>query len=174
MRNFTFILLFLFLITQCDALQVGDLSYIEVFKSGESRQVKVTLTNDTDHSEIVNFTLSDYGCNPEGQHFFESPGTFPRSNASWITLNSLREEIPANSKSDMYFTINAPNDPNLKGSYWSVLLIEPADPIQTLKDSKDGLQLFVKIRFAYHIVTNIGEGVGSPKHVMLAAGCNRK
>lgn len=161
-----FILAFLFLCFPCEALQVSNLTYFGDFAPGETKQVKITLINDQNEPQLINLNLCDYWCNSDGQHFFEPLGSQVRSNADWILLNTNRALLAPNEKSDFYFTITAPRDPFLKGSYWSVLLIEPSEPIQPLNSgSEEGLRLQVKIRYAYHIVTNLADGTPKLKIV---------
>lgn len=158
-----FVLLLTVFVLHLEALQVGGLTYFNTLQPGESKTIPITLISDKNTPEFVELKLCDYGCNSEGQHFFEEVGTQPRSNGSWINLNTLRETINPGEQKEIYFTIQVPKDKPLKGSYWSVLLIEPSNPLHTLAEAKDGIQLQVKVRYAYHIVTNIGEGIPSIK-----------
>ncbi len=151
------------LFLKCDALQVSGLSYINSLKPGETANFTVTLTSDKDTSEIVEFKLCDYWCNSEGQHYFEDIGLQIRTNAKWISLGAPREIINPGEQKNINVTINVPKNNGLLGSYWSVLLIEPNDPLHTLQENDLGFQFHVKIRYAYHIVTNIGNGSPSLK-----------
>lgn len=148
---------------ELQSLQVSGLTYLNTFKPGESAQVRISLISDRDTPEMVDFKLCDYWCNSDGQHFFEENGKQLRSNAQWIKLGSHREIVNPKETRDFYFTINVPQDNTLKGSYWSVLLIEPSDALQTLNDSENGFQLHVKIRYAFHIVSNVGQGTPTLK-----------
>lgn len=148
---------------ELQSLQVSGLTYLNTFKPGESAQVRVSLISDRDVSEMVDLKLCDYWCNSDGQHFFEDSGKQARSNASWIKLGSHREVVNPGETRDIYFTINVPQDNALKGSYWSVLLIEPSDALQTLSESEHGFQLHIKVRYAFHIVSNVGQGTPALK-----------
>lgn len=162
--NHWFLFLFpFFALGSLGALQVSGLTYLNTLKPGESAQVRVTLISDRDKPELVDMSLCDYWCNSDGQHFFEETGKQARTNADWIKLTTHREIVNPGDKRDVYLTIKVPKDESLKGSYWSVLLIEPSDPIQTLTESEQGFQLHVKVRYAFHIVTNIGTSVPSLK-----------
>ena len=146
-------------------LQVNNLSSLENLKPGEKKQIKITLTNDQDKAEQVDLKLTNYSCNSEGQHFFDEDEhdinasiKASRSNATWINIGQNRFIMEPSEKRDIYYTITAPNDSTLKGSYWSVLLIEPAGNRALQAPSDDGFSLQIKIRYAHHIVTNFGEG----------------
>lgn len=150
--------LFFLMVSSAEALMVNDLSYVGNFTPGETREVKITLTNDHDTPELVELKQYDYQTNKEGETHFPDPGTEPRSNAKWIRLSEERIRLAPKEKKDLFVTVKVPQDNNLSGSYFSALLIEPTDFIQSLEDVKSGIQLNVKVRFAFHIVTNVGEG----------------
>ncbi|MBA3817139.1 MAG: hypothetical protein H0X29_11600, partial [Parachlamydiaceae bacterium] len=123
---------------------VEELSCLEKLQTGDSKRVKITLNNDTDQAELIELKKCDYANNCDGQHFFDQVGTQARSNASWINLNTNRIHLGPREKADIYISIEVPNQKTLKGSYWSVLLIEPADLFQTIKDPQNGLTLQIK------------------------------
>lgn len=165
MYRFIVLILSLCGMTSLSALQVNGLTYLNTLKPGESTQFAITLISDKDKPEMVDLKLCDYWCYSDGQHFFEEIGSQTRTNAKWIDLGSHREVINPGERRDIYLTIKVPEDQKLNGSYWSVLLIEPSDPLQTLVESEHGFQLQVKVRYAYHIVTNVGPATPSLKVV---------
>ena len=155
--------LFLALIQGLEGLILNDLSYLGQFTPGEKREIKISLRNDKNIPELIEFKQADYRTSSNGETHFLPPGQEARSNADWISLNEHRMKLDPNGSTDLYVTIQVPANPNLSGSYFSVLLVEPTDFIQSLEDVKSGIQLNVKVRFAYHIVTNVGEGVAKLK-----------
>lgn len=142
-----------------ESLLVSELSYKGKFSPGDFRRIKISLTNEKTVPEQVHFKLVDYACNAEGEHFFKKPHSFERSNASWIHLHTNQLTLKAKEKADYFFTVKVPSDPLLQGSYWSVILIEPKDPVNTIKDQLMGFNLAIQLRFAYHLITTIDEGV---------------
>jgi hypothetical protein len=151
-------LAFASLISSCEGLLLSELSYNGNFKPGDHQQIKISLVNEKENPELINFKLCDYACNAEGEHFFEEPSSsFQRSNSQWIHLSKNRVTLQPKETSDYFLTIKIPQDPSLKGSYWSVILVEPENPINTIGDTK-GFQLNIKMRFAYHVITTINEG----------------
>lgn len=151
--------------TLTEALMVSELAHQDKLAPGESKQIKITLFNDKDQTEIVDLKLCDYSCNSQGQHFYETCEPQARSNKNWITLSSDRISLNPGDKTNVHYTVNVPRDEALKGSYWSVLLIEPTEADPPEKQSAEGYHLFVKIRFAYHIVTDVSEGIRKLKVV---------
>ena len=166
LKNLVCWLLFCFIAflcaTDCQALVVSsDLIYIGQFNPGDTTRVKITMTNNGNEPELVDLKLNDYACNCEGTHFFDPVGTQPRSNSGWIS-HTPRLTLGPGEAVDYYYSINIPSDQNLEGSYWSVLLIEPNNILQTVTSS-EGMQIQVKVRYAYHIVTNLGKGTPTLK-----------
>ncbi len=157
--------LFLLLATSspCNGLQLGGLSYLEQVNPGEQKRVKITLINDKDEEEDVDFKLCDYATHCDGEHRMEEIGTLDRTNGPWITLSSTRVRLSPKETSDFYLTIDVPKDDDLKGSYWSILLVEPNKPVQSISTEDNGFTLNVKIRYAYHIITNVNQGTAKLK-----------
>jgi hypothetical protein len=164
MEKFLFTSLFLFFLlivpSIVESLQVSNLSSIETMRPGEKKQVTIQLINDRDVSEKVSLKLVDYACNSQGEHFFnELTDNALRSNASWIRLGQEFITLAPRETRDIYYIIEVPAENLLlRGSYWSVLLIEPLDVLSSTRSTEEGLHLCIKIRYAHHIVTNVGGG----------------
>lgn len=147
-----------FLPAASQALLVSDLIYEDTLQPNMSKVARINLFNDRDRPEKIHLKLYHYSCNSEGQHFFEETSEIhPRSNASWIQLSTDYLVLAPGERQDFYYTIQVPSQIDLKGSYWSVLMIEPADEMSN-NTSQEGFKLNIKIRFAHHIVTHVGEG----------------
>ncbi len=166
MRNFlrvAILVLFVLFVPFSEALVVNSLTYNGKFDPGEMRRIEVTVTNEKDEVEQVELKLVDYWTNAEGQHFFEQSKDQQRSNVPWVKLGVNRVTLQPKESATIHYTVNVPNDPNLKGSYWSVIIFEPADPIATKERKENEFQLLVKVRYAYHIVTDIDQGESNLK-----------
>lgn len=158
-------LIFLFAPLIGQAVTLNSLSSLEKMKPGETKQIKLTLINEKDQAEQVELKLCNYSCNCEGQHFYEEASKHTRSNLSWVSTNETRLTLEAGKSRDVYLTIQVPNDSALKGSYWSIVLVEPVDSLPFNGKAEKGFRLNVKVRFAYHIVVNIDEGIATLKVV---------
>lgn len=131
---------------------------------GEVIPMKLTLGNELDDNQKYTLTLVDYSFNAQGENFFPAPGTQARSSGKWIEFTNDQVIIPPRQDLDIFYTIRIPNDPSLKGSYWSVILIEPERIIAGKPASeKNEMQINIKIRYAYQIVVNIGAGIAKLK-----------
>lgn len=158
-RIFSLFFFLIFFSLKLEGLVVNELSYFGEMQPGSQQQVKLTLHNNSKDVETIDLKLSNYSCNSEGQHFYEEESPYhSRTNISWIRLNTNRVKLLPGETTIVYYWINVPPDSNLKGSYWSVLLIEPTEASSVLNNNQEGYALKVKIRFAHHIVTTIGKG----------------
>lgn len=142
----------------CEANVRGDLTHSFASKPGENLRGKITIGNDRDQQEEVLLQINDYSFNCNGEVYFEDPGTYPRSNASWLQLHTDRVVIPPKSEVDIFYTIEVPEKITLPGSYWSVILVEPQSPVGPTMSLNQENQVCVnvKIRYANHIITTIG------------------
>lgn len=127
-----------------------------------SKTGKIDLFNDADTPVAVRLQTADYSFNANGETFFQEPETSPRSNASWIEISQDYIVIPAKGQADVFYTVHVPDDDQLIGSYWSVILIEP-DTVDTkrLKDKDSEFQLHIKVRYANLVVCNLPKGTPS-------------
>lgn len=124
---------------------------------GDQFKEKITLKNDQDKTIDVELKQVDYSFNNEGENHYLPEGTLPFSNANWVNLSSKWIRIGPHSKVDVTYTITVPENPELEGSYSSLILLEPQQPLEPLgKKKKDKPQIIVKIRYAYLIVTTVG------------------
>jgi len=157
-----FLLMNLFLPKQAVSLVVDNLSFDFQAQPGEKIEGKISLRND--ENKIINIKVyqTDYLFYANGENYYNDPGTNSRSNANWISFSPSRFSIPPQERGAIYFTINVPQDQNLKGAYWSMIMIEPVseDSFEAPFAEKDKLKFGVQIqlRYAVQIAVNIGEG----------------
>lgn len=154
--NFFLILLCALGCSKLDALIFNsELLKVLEAKPGDILSVKLTLTNEKEKPEEVHISQADYKYNSSGENFFENPDTLDRSNAKWIELETHTVLLDPGQSKDVSYTVRVPNNSQLNGSYSSVLLIEPKEPIATLNEDNN-LTLEVKVRYAHQPVVNIG------------------
>jgi len=101
---------------------------------------------------------SDYLSHCDGTNDFGEAGKAPRSNANWITLSPSRLKLAPGETQPVRYQGRAPADAKLRGSFWSLIIVEPnAAPGITPEGKPDtvtvGLQ--TTVRFAVQIVTEI-------------------
>lgn len=81
-----------------------------------------------------------------------------RSLGSWIKTNIEEKVLQSNEVYDIMYTLTVPED--RKGSFWSVIMIEGADPVK--EDVENGVKIDSKVRYAILVIGH-AEAVESPK-----------
>jgi hypothetical protein len=149
--------------------QVGitnGLTQEKVCKPGEAFQSFLTLRNYGTVPEDVRIYQTDYSFTFDGKSYYDPPGKAARSNAAWITPGHKQLTIAGSSQVDLRYAAKVPDDPNLSGTYWSVIMVEvlpkaqAAQPNAPRKEPSVGITQVM--RYAVQIVTHIGD-TGSRK-----------
>lgn len=148
----------------------GDLHRELEVLPGTTHSGTIVLENyDTKPAEVKLYQ-TDYRTESPGQNFYETPGSHPRSNAGWISISPMRFTIPAGETYSVTYVLEVPADPDLTGSYWSVLMIEAIPPESPESAEADPNQstvgIITVIRYAFGFVTHIGTtGTAQPEIV---------
>jgi len=130
-------------------------------ESGGKTTGAIVLKNSSDGPSDVKIFQTDYAFMADGKTIYDDPGNMTRSNAKWITFTPQQITIPAGETETVYFTVQAPQDKNLTGTYWSVLMVEPMPPssLEPPKSEPDKVNIGIRsvMRYAIQIVTSIGD-----------------
>ena len=129
---------------------------------GQEIPVCIPLGNDSETPMRITLKQCDYLFEADGTNHFDPLGVHPRSNGKWITLHTDQVVLNPCGTTDLFYKIRVPNDPQLKGSYWSLILIEP-DQVFLPAAQQPGMLLQIKVRYAYLIVTTFKGGKGDLK-----------
>ncbi len=138
---------------------IGSLSRTATIKPGDPFEGVVFLKNTGKEPADVRVSQSDYLFRADGTNDYGEPGKTPRSNAGWITVSPTRVKISPGETLPVRYKGRAPADPKLRGTFWSMIMIEPGSAPAITPDGKVnqvavGLQ--TAIRFAIQLVTEIG------------------
>ncbi len=134
--------------------------YISTF-SEEIEGTILIKNNEQEPNEAIIYQ-TDYLYNAEGENIFERPGTLPRSNAKWIDVSPRHIVVPANGEAYINYKIFVPQDTSLRGTYWSVIMVEPVNKSSQDNDTKDGdvkIGLNIKTRYGIRVINSM-EGAG--------------
>ncbi|WP_034336264.1 hypothetical protein [Deinococcus misasensis] len=130
----------------------GNLIHTHNATAGATLTGNLLLKNNGKTPETLKIFLQDYQFELNSTRF-AAPGTLSRSNALWVKLPQDTITVPAGGEINLPYQIQVPEDPR-KGTFWSVLMLEPADvPVTT---SSQGLQLRQVMRTAVQIITEFG------------------
>lgn len=142
----------------------GSLLREHTVTPGEGLEGTLMISNTEDSPVLVGIYLEDYFYNVEtGSRYFE-PGTIERTNAVWLQLESEQVTVPARSKASVRYSIVVPDDAELIGTYWSMIMVESAGAPPIPTDVAEGFRIGIahNIRYGIQLVTHIGEtGEGS-------------
>jgi hypothetical protein len=140
---------------------LGGLAYEHTGAPGETYEGTIQVRNSGVSPCELRIYQSDYMFQASGETFYGDPGTTPRSNADWVLLNPRRSTIPGMSTGSIHYRVRVPADPDLSGSYWSMVMIEPMETdAQIISDKRGNGQMGVRtlVRYGVQIVTDIGDG----------------
>lgn len=155
--------LFLFLImvlsTQAAVGVINGLTHERVAKIGEAYGGVILLKNTGLTAEDVKLYQRDFRFTFEGKKFYDKPGQLQRSNASWITFSPQRVTVAPGGSTEIRFNVHVPDDTVLKGTYWSLIMVEgshaPSSAEGAPKGGKITFHINQVMRYAVQIVTHI-------------------
>lgn len=155
-------LLFVCLLGEAYAISLpGGLSIEKNLTVGGSASGSIVILNPGSKPETVRIYQTDYMFYADGKNEFGKPGSAPRSNASWITYSPNQLVVPAGGRAEVSYQISVPNDKDLRGTYWSVIMVEPVPESALEPPSPKKGQIAVGIqsvfRYAVQVITNIGD-----------------
>jgi hypothetical protein len=165
MKKIVLSIIFLILLSTNSFAQIsvlGELTRKYVVKPGGVYEGTIVLRNKGDKPHDVKIKKKDYLFDREGKNRFEDPPIHPRSNSDWISVSPSKASIPPGESLNVSFKIHIPQKEDLSGSYWSILMVEPLEPIvaETLlrsENKKLTMSLKVVIQHAVQIITDIGD-----------------
>ena len=154
---FLFLLLFFAInFAEANVLVLNGLSHENQNQPGGQYRGQIEVQNNGITVESVKVYLRDYWFSYTGESKHDLPGTLARSNANWIKYNPQLLTIEPGEKTAIDYEVNIPADDTLRGTYWSVIMVEGVVPPDTTA-STGGVKISTAIRYAVQIITNIGE-----------------
>jgi hypothetical protein len=141
---------------------LNGLTHVHSGDAGTRINSKVKVRNDSSTENRIIIYKQDLVLSCDNNSIFEYKdiNTNPRSMGSWLQVNVDEKILAPYEEYELSYTINVPKSLNQKGSYWTVLMVEEADPIR--KEDNQALQVVSKIRYAIQLITEVG-GFESPK-----------
>lgn len=134
---------------------LGSIIYKYAAQKGETYSIVIKVHNTGDRDQEVSIYQNDYLFDYTGASFYNEPGTNNRSNASWINYSPKTLLLKGKETQNVLLEITVPEGDTLVGTYWSLLMVEGARPIDP--NAKGQLNIHESIRTAIQIITNIGQ-----------------
>lgn len=101
-------------------------------------------------------SAADYRFHADGRTFFEQPGTVARSNAAWVRFTPAQLTLAPGEEATVAYTVSVPADAGLRGTYWSVLMVEAVDDVPAaVRAGRVGIA--PSIRYAVQLATHVGQ-----------------
>ena len=139
---------------------MGAMTHQYQIKADNCYQGWIRLVNTGHKIQRVKLYQTDYRFEADGHSYYEKPGTCNRSNAGWINLSQNIVRVPPGKKIRVYDEVNVPNQRDLTGTYWSMIMVEPLPiPGQSLMNNstkpEEMLEVKQAFRYGLQIVTNV-------------------
>jgi hypothetical protein len=154
----SFILTYTF--SSANVVVLNGLTHIHKSPSGNiiTGVVKLKNTKNTEQRVIIYFNDLFQECGKET--ILTTDSTHLNSISKWFSTNINERVLKANEEYELLYTINIPNDVELKGSFWGVLMVEIEKPIKE-DELEYGVKLESKVRYGIQIIADINERVPS-------------
>ena len=148
--------------TKASVEVLGSLKHILNGKPGDVIKGEIRIQNNDNTDQEVKVYQTDLLYNLEEKTFYDEPGSHKRSNADWIKFSPKSVILKAHEVRIIQYEITVPQTDTLKGTYWSVLMVEGIVPIDP--NQKGDLSIRTVTRYAIQVVTEIADkGKGSLK-----------
>jgi hypothetical protein len=141
---------------------LNGLTHVHSGEAGSMISGKIKIRNDSPKENRIILYKQDLVLSCDNTSIFEYKeiNTNSRSMGSWLKVNVDEKILSPHEEYDLSYTINVPKNVTQKGSYWTVLMVEGADPIR--EPESQSLQVGSKIRYAVQLITELGS-FESPK-----------
>jgi hypothetical protein len=123
---------------------------------GEQYTGTIRVRNGGDGPREARVSAADYRFLADGSTFYDAPGTLERSSAAWVRFSPSRLTLAPGEEATVAYTVAVPADAALRGSYWSVLLVETVDPASAAERA-GRVQIAPTIRYAVQLATHVGQ-----------------
>ena len=156
------ILIVLSLSSKASVEVLGSLKHMYNGKPGDVIKGEIRIQNNDNTDQEVKVYQTDLLYNLQENTFYDEPGSHNRSNAKWIQYSPKSVILKAKEVRIIQYEITLPKSDTLKGTYWSVLMVEGVVPIDP--NQKGDLSIRTVTRYAIQVVTEIAnKGKGSLK-----------
>lgn len=123
---------------------------------GEQYTGTVRVRNTSGQPQQARVYQTDYRFLADGRTFYEQPGAEARSNAAWVRFSPSTLTLAPGEEAAVTYTVSVPAGGGVRGSYWSVLMVETAQP-QPARAAQRGVGITPAIRYAVQVATHVGQ-----------------
>ncbi|TDE05910.1 hypothetical protein [Flavobacterium sandaracinum] len=141
-------------ITYSSVIVVNGLTHIYTGASGSQIQGEIILLNNSDEEQTLNFSLNDAIFSCTENRVFSNSVTHENSSLKWFDGSLMNKILLPKERYTYKFMINIPKDMTLRGTYWTMLMIDIDKPIKKEKLAKN-IGLNTKVRYAIGLLTHV-------------------
>lgn len=134
---------------------LNGLTHENQVQPGESYRGTIQIQNTGTREKNVRVYIRDYWYSFSGESRHDEAGTMARSNANWISYNPELLILDSAEMATIDFEVKIPNNDSLRGTYWSVIMVEGITEPDT-SDFSQGVRVNTAIRYAIQIISNVG------------------
>jgi hypothetical protein len=163
MKNTFKILLLITLVSYSSFAAVvitNGLTHTHSFSTGQKVVGKIEIKNESLKPTKILIYKQDLESHCGENITYSTSGSQSYSLHKYLTTNVDEKVLAANEQYVLYYTINSGSDSLNNGSYWTVLMIEGADPVK--EEEANGVQINSVVRYAVQIIADAGK-FQSPK-----------
>lgn len=153
MKSILISLLIVFYIPSFAAVVIlNGLTHVHTMTGGVSISGKIKVHNNGNKETKILIYKEDLLISCDKPADYSKTVKHERSLGDWIKTNVEEKVLQGNEVYDVDYTINVSKE--AAGSYWSMLMIEAADPFK--EEVSQGVKIDSKIRYAVVIIANAG------------------
>jgi len=138
---------------------VGETVLRSAATPGATLAGTITILNNGGAPVDVRLYQTDYSFQAAGENDYGTPGTSPRSNARWFTLDANQLTIATNGTVTVNYRSEVPTDAKLSGSFWSLVMVEQTEAVVApTKGAPTERRAAIRtiVRHAVQVVTDLG------------------
>ncbi|SHJ84488.1 hypothetical protein SAMN04487911_14411 [Arenibacter nanhaiticus] len=151
-----FICIFLSNLVFSNITVLNGLTHTYNGRSGQVISGEVILINSSSEEERVTFELNDAIFYCDAPRVFTNEETHNRSSNDWFKAELMDVVLNPKEKFVYRFTISIPHDQELRGSYWTVLMVNAEKPIKE-EALTENIGLNTKMRYAVGLLTHVND-----------------
>lgn len=139
---------------------VGSLKHLKTAMPGETYKGQIKIQNSGTEPQEVKIYQTDLMYNYEDYTLYDPPVTHNRSNANWVQFSPKSTILQPQEIQYIQYEVTVPAGDSLRGTFWSVIMVEGVNPIDPSQQSK--LSISTVTRYAIQLVTELtdpGEGL---------------
>jgi len=145
--------------TQAGLVIVGETVQRAALTPGATFNGTITIFNNGSGAIEARIYQTDYTFKASGENDYGAPGSAPRSNAKWFTLDANQLSIPTNGTVTLNYRGTVPADAKLAGSFWSLVMVEQTEAIVApAKGAATDRSAAIRtvVRHAVQIISDVG------------------